>query len=102
MCLCPTYANNEVTFHVTGGLYGMNKSGLEIPTNYLSENPKVHDTFVPNPTNREENVMVHEDYFMSHLFWKSTFFPKVHIKGIYESQSVNDDFISFHPIKNFL
>ena len=80
----------------------MNKSGLEITTNYLSENPKVYDTFVPNPTNREENFMVHEDYFMSYLFWKSTFFPKVYIKGISESQSINDDFISFHPIKNFL
>jgi len=102
--------NNDVICYPMGGLYGISIAGLDHWVQYLQEHPSVYDDFVPSKVVQDRNLVLHEDFFTSYVFFKSTGYPTITDSriglinmnpiSINRKSKAPPEVISFHPIKS--
>jgi len=74
--------------YTTGGFYGMNKRGFEAAYLYILEHPGIYSEHIENDRNGE-NLIAHEDFFISYAFRKATGYPATRVFGIGETTITN-------------
>lgn len=87
-----------------GGLYGMSKEGLRLSLECIQTHPNLFTDFIPSIVDGSKNLLGHEDYFTSYVFWKATQYPVMHLSDIsvnfVTKQRTSNSPVSIHPVKS--
>lgn len=100
--------NNDVTCYTMGGLYGMSRAGLKPWVKYIKKNQSIYNDFVASKVIPDRNLVLHEDFFTSYVFYKATNYPSItdlriglmNMDPLDGRSKKIPEVISFHPIKN--
>jgi len=100
--------NNKVLCYTMGGLYGMSRTGLKLWVEYIKQNESIYNDFVPSKVIPDRNLVLHEDFFTSYVFYKATKYPSItdpriglmNMDPLDKKLNKAPGVISFHPIKN--